>query len=257
MTGCNRVVRRTLLIAACAAVLNGCGPKFKPEQFGSPVELFDASKAEYQRGNCTGAERGFTRVVFELPPRDPRLAEARYLIGECQFEDKRYLEASRELRRAADDFPSHEVAPTALMRSGDALAKLWKRAELDPTYGEQALSVYSEVLNRYPNSAAAPVTRQRVTELADRFALKDLKTGDYYLRLKAFDSAMIYYKAVITSWPQSQHAPTALMKLVGVYRRIGYLEEANETCDHLRRFFAEAEGLDGVCPAPPDTAATS
>jgi outer membrane protein assembly factor BamD len=255
MTGCNRAVQRILLIASCAAVAAGCGPKFKPEQYASPAELFDASKAEYQRGDCRAAERGFTRVVFELPPRDPRLAEARYLTGECQFEDKRYLEASRELRRAADDFPSHEVAPTALMRSGDALARLWKRAELDPTYGEQALAVYSEVLTRYPSSAAAALTRQRVTELGDRFALKDLKTGDFYYRINAFDSAIIYYRAVIAGWPQSRHAPTALMKLVTTYRRIGYFEEATETCAHLRRFYSEAEGLDAVCPA--DTVATS
>jgi outer membrane protein assembly factor BamD len=247
-------VRRTLLVAALAG-LGGCGPKFKPEQFGSPVELFDASKAEYERGNCSAAERGFTRVVFELPPRDPRLAEARYLIGECQFQGKRYLEASRELRRSADDFPTHELAPTALMRSGDALAKLWKRAELDPTYGEQALAVYSEVLTRYPNSSAATLTRERVTELGDRFALKDLKNGDFYFRLKSYDSAIIYYRSVIAGWPQSRHAPTALLRLVVTYRRIGYLEEADETCAHLRRFYAEAEGLDAVCPV--DTVAAS
>lgn len=255
MTGCNGGVPRTLLVAALAAGLGGCGPKFKPEQFGSPVELFDASKAEYERGNCSAAERGFTRVVFELPPRDPRLAEARYLIGECQFQDKRYLEASRELRRSADDFPTHELAPTALMRSGDALAKLWKRAELDPTYGEQALAVFSEVLTRYPNSTAAALTRERAAELGDRFALKDLKNGDFYFRIKAFDSAIIYYRSVIAGWPQSRHAPTALMKLVETYRRIGYQEEADETCAHLRRFYTEAEGLDAVCPA--DTVAAS
>lgn len=231
-----------------------CSPKFKPDQYPTPVALFDAAKAEYQRGNCGGAERGFTRVVFELPARDPRVAEARYLTGECMFQDKRYLEASRELRRAADDFPTHEVAPMALMRSGDALAKLWKRAELDPTYGEQALSVYSEVLTRYPDASAAALTRERVTTLGDKFAVKDMKTGDFYYRIKAFDSAIIYYRSVIASWPQSQHAPAALMKLVDTYQRIGYIEEALETCAHLRRYYAEAKGIDDHCPA--DSAVT-
>lgn len=237
-----------------AVVAAACGGRFKPDAYPSPVELFEASKAEYQKGNCGGATRGFSRVVFELPPRDPRMAEARYLLGECQFEAKQFLEASRELRRAADDFPTHEVAPTALMRSGEALAKLWKRVELDPTYGEQALSVYSEVLQRYPNSAAAALTRERVGVLGDRFASKDLKTGDFYFRIHAFDSAIIYYRSVITSWPQSQHAPLALMKLVETYQRIGYEEEAIETCAHLRRFYAEAKGLSDVCP---DSATTS
>ena len=231
-----------------------CGGGFKPDAYPSPVALFEASKEEYQRGNCTGAVRGLTRVVFELPARDPRVAEARYLIGECRFKQKDYLEAARELRRAADDFPTHEVAPTALMRSGDALVKLWKRVELDPTYGEQALSVYSEVLQRYPNASAAELTRERVGRLGDWFATKDLKTGDFYFRIKAFDSAIIYYRSVIEHWPQSQPAPLALMKLVETYHRIGYEEEATETCAHLRRFYSEAKGLGAVCP---DSAATT
>ena len=255
MKGCNRVVMRSWigagLVAAGAAA---CGSGFKPDAYPSPVALFEAAKEEYQRGNCGGAVRGLTRVVFELPPRDPRVAEARYLLGECRFNEKDYLEAARELRRAADDFPTHEVAPTALMRSGDALAKLWKRVELDPTYGEQALSVYSEVLQRYPNSSAAELTRERVGQLADGFALKDLKNGDFYFRIKAFDSAIIYYRSVIEHWPQSQHAPLALMKLVQTYQSIGYEEEAIETCAHLRRFYSEAKGLRDVCP---DSAATT
>ncbi|MDH5199156.1 MAG: outer membrane protein assembly factor BamD [Gemmatimonadota bacterium] len=248
MKGCNQIVMRRVTWLALVVTAVACGGGFKPDAYPTPVALFEAAKAEYQKGNCGGATRGFSRVVFELPPRDPRIAEARYLLGECRIDSKEYLEASRDLRRAADDFPTHEVAPMALMRSGDALGKLWKRAELDPTYGEQALSVYSEVLQRYPNSSAAALTRERVGELGDRFAIKDLKTGDFYFRIKAFDSAIIYYRAVITSWPQSQHAPLALMKLVETYQRIGYEEEVIETCAHLRRFYAEAEGLSDVCP---------
>lgn len=255
MKGCKRVVTRQRIgVALVAVVAAACGGGFKPEAYPSPTALFEASKAEYEKGNCGAAARGLTRVVFELPARDPRVAEARYLLGECRFNDKDFLEAARELRRAADDFPTHEIAPTALMRSGDALARLWKRVELDPTYGDQALSVYSEVLQRYPGSSAAELTRERAARLGDWFALKDLKTGDFYFRIRAFDSAIIYYRSVIEHWAQSQHAPVALMKLVETYHRIGYEEEATETCAHLRRFYSEAKGLGAVCP---DSAATT
>ena len=237
-------------LLATVILVTACGSHFKPELYASPTDLFDASKAEYQRGDCGAATRGFNRVLTELAPRDPRLAEARYLLGECEFQSKAYLDASRSLRRAAADFPDHEIAPTALMRSGDALAKMWRNPELDPTYGEQALSTYSEVLQRYPNSSAAAETRKRVADLTDKFAMKEIKTGDFYFRLKAYDAAILYYKLVIASWSQSSYAPTALMKLVRTYRRIGYEEEATETCAHLRRFYPEAEGIDEVCPAP-------
>lgn len=254
MKGCKAVVKRHWIGVGLVAGAMACGSGFKPEQYPTPLALFEASKAAYERGDCGGAVRGLTRVVFELPARDPRVAEARYLLGECRFSDGDYLEASRDFRRTADDFPTHELASTALMRSGDALARLWKRAELDPTYGEQALSVYSEVLQRFPGTSAAERTREKVGALGDRFALKDLKNGNFYFRIKAYDSAIIYYRSVIEHWPQSLHAPTALMKLVETYNRLGYQEEATETCAHLRRFYSEAEGLGDVCP---DSAATT
>jgi outer membrane protein assembly factor BamD len=236
----------TLLVGTAAA----CQPRFKPEAYPTPLALFDAAKAAYQRGNCGAAILGFTRVTFEFPPRDPHIAEARYLSGECHFKQGDYLQASQEFRRMADDFPTHELAPSALMRSGDALAKLWKRPELDPTYGEQAQAAYGEALARYPDAPIVPQLRERSAVLTDWFAQKDLKNGDFYYRIKAYDSAMIYYRWVVATYPQSKYAAPALMRLVQTYRRIGYDDEVTETCAHLRQYYPDADGLDRVCPPP-------
>lgn len=235
------------------AVLAGaaCGNNFHPEQYPSPEALLAASKAAYDRGDCGAAVRGFTRLLFEFQPRDPRVAEVRYLLGECHLRDGERLQAAQELRRVADEFATHELAPRALLRAGDAYAGLWKRVELDPTYGEQALSTYAEVASRFPDSEAAVRARERVAELTDGFALKELKNGDLYLRVRAYDSAIIYFRSVVTSYPESKHVPTALLRLVQTYRRIGYTEEAVETCEHLRRFFPTSDGVGETCPAEP------
>lgn len=238
----------SLLLVLLAAT--ACGSRFNPELYPTPQALFDAAKAAFERGDCGGATRGFNRVVFELPTRDPRVAEARYMLGECRVRDGDYLQASQDLRRVADEFPNHELASIALLRAADALARLWKRPELDPTYGEQALSTYSEVLSRFPQSEAAAHARERSAELTDRFALKELRTGDFYFRLRAFDSAIISYRLVVARYQESRHAPAALLKLVEIYHRIGYAEEAAETCEHLRRFYATHDGVADACPVP-------
>jgi outer membrane protein assembly factor BamD len=206
---------------------------------------------EYQNGKCGGAERGFRRVMVELPARSPGVAQARFYLGECLFRNGQFLEASREFGRVADEHPVHDLAPRALLRSGDALARLWKRPELDPTYGEQAMLTYSDLLRRYPQSDLAAQANERLVELGDKFARKDLKTAEYYVRVHAYDAAMIYLRQVVARFPNSEYAPIALLRLVGTYRRIGYEEEATETCAHLRRFYPDQEGLDEQCPAPP------
>jgi outer membrane protein assembly factor BamD len=236
-----------LALLACVA----CGNNFHPEQYPTPESLLEASRAAYQRGDCGDAIRGLTRLLFEFQPRDPRVAQVRYLMGECRVRQGDRLQAAQEFRRVADEFPSHELAPTALLRAGDAEADMWRRVELDPTYGERALSTYTEVQSRFPSSEAAAQARERAAVLADRFALKELKTGDFYFRLRAYDSAIIYFRSVVANYTESRHAPVALLRLVETYRKIGYAEEAAETCDHLRRFYPAHEGVPEACPAPP------
>ena len=132
---------------------------------------------------------------------------------------------------------------------------MWRRAELDPTYGETALSIYQELTGRYPESDAAARARPHVRRLQNQFAEKSYKNGMFYLRRKAFDSAIIYFKDVIATYPDAALAPDALLRLVDSYRAIGYKDELQETCAHLRRFYPQAAGLAKSCPA--DTTGTS
>jgi hypothetical protein len=44
--------------------------------------------------------------------------------------------------------------------------------------------------------------------------------------------------------------------LVDSYRAIGYKQEMQETCDHLRRFYPNATQLNRSCPAAADSTAT-
>jgi outer membrane protein assembly factor BamD len=236
--------------AVATLLLIGCGGGFRPESFPTPEALFAASVQQFEAGNCGAAVRGFAQLTRDLPSRDPRMPEARFYLAECLSDDGDHLGAAREFRRVADEFPDHARAPAALLRAGESLTRMWRRPQLDPTHGETALTVYRELLTRYPSSDAARVAQRRALDLVDRFATKDLRTGDFYFRLRAYDSAILYYRSVIQQWPDSRRAPDALLRLVATYDRLGYDEERRETCEHLRRFYPEHPGLDARCPAP-------
>jgi outer membrane protein assembly factor BamD len=81
--------------------------------------------------------------------------------------------------------------------------------------------------------------------------------GMFYFRRRAYDSAIIYFKDVIATYPGTSSVPDALMRLVDSYRVIGYGDELKETCGHLRRYFPQTEGLGKSCPADSSTAAPS
>lgn len=234
-----------LLVALCA-----CGGG-RPRQFPSPQALFDEALAAYRHGDCKFAREGFERLVRELPPRDPQQADARYYAAECTLRAGEPLEAARQFRRVADDFPRHVLAPDALLRTGDAYRELWRDPELDPTYGETALATYRELSGRYPESPAAARAQLRMRTVTEMLAEKAYGTGVFYFRLRAYDSAIIYFKDVVATYPRSPFAPQAVVRLIETYRRIRWDEERREMCAYLRQYYPDAaREADGLACGP-------
>jgi outer membrane assembly lipoprotein YfiO len=226
-------------------------PGSRPKESASPAviaSLWSKAEAAVRQGKWGDAEKLIERVLLELPPGDPRIPQAHHWLGEAYFARGRQLEAAREFRKASDETPNHPLAPEALLRVGDVYADLWRRPELDPTYGQTALATYQELLNRYPGSGAAKRAQLRIAELNERFAYKTYKAATFYYRMKAYDSAILYLKDLIANYPKSAVTPDALVKLVQAYKTLGYREDVQETCDYIRRFHPQAPGAREVCP---------
>ena len=210
--------------------------------------LWDEAMEAYRRGEFSTTAENLERLVLEFPPGDPRISKAHFFLGESYLGMKDQLQAVREFRRVSDERPNDPLAPVALLRAADAYAEIWRRPELDPSYGQTALATYQELLNRYPESEAADRARVRIQELHEWFALKELKTAMFYLRLKAHDSAILYLKALVADYPRTEVAPEALEKLVEAYRKLGYEDDVEETCGYMRRFHSGEAETAAACP---------
>lgn len=249
-------------VAASLVLSLSCSHHAKPATGAAPAVsredlagLWRRAVGEYSQGRWGKAAAIFERLTLELPAGDTLVTQAHFRLAECYFGEGNQLQAAREFRKVSDDSPNARLAPEALLRAGDAYADLWRRPELDPTYGQTAQSTYQELLNRYPDSPAAPRARLRIQELEEAFAQKELKTALYYLRLKAYDSAILYLKDLAASYPRASVTPGALLALVRAYRAVGYAEDIQETCGYIRRFHPTTPGLETSCPPARDSAA--
>jgi outer membrane protein assembly factor BamD len=213
--------------------------------------LWTLAQAAVRHGKWDDAIKHLDRLLLELPPGDPRASQAHFFEGEAQFAMGSHLQGAREFRKVSDDTPNDPLAPDALLRAGDVYADLWRKPELDPSYGQTALATYQELINRYPGTAAAKRAQERVNDLQERFATKEYKAALYYMRLKAYDSAILYLKDLVATYPRSSVAPDALIHLVQAYRTLGYKEDVQETCGYIRRFHASAPGAGKACPNAP------
>jgi outer membrane protein assembly factor BamD len=247
----------TLVIAACgggrAPEAGGASSAITPRAEGASARevdsLFRLAESRVRHGKWGDAIKQLERVLLEFSPGDSRIPRARYLLGEAKLAIGAHLEAAREFRRVSDDTPNDRLAPEALLRVGDVYADLWRRPELDPSYGQTAIATYQELLNRYANTPAAARAQERIEDLQERFAYKEYRAAVFYFKLKAYDSAILYLKDVVATYPRASIAPAALLKLVEAYRRLGYQEDVKETCDYLRRFHPNAVRSESPCPA--------
>jgi outer membrane protein assembly factor BamD len=253
-----------LFLGCGLAFLVACGGRRSTETRAAPAPVSDAgasaatidslwqrSETAVHHGKWGEAEKLLNRAVLEFAPGDPRVPRAHFYLGEALFAQGRQLEAAREFRKTSDETPNDPLAPEALLRLGDVYSDLWRRPELDPTYGQTALSTYQELLNRYAGSAAATRAQLRINELNERFAYKEYKAAVFYFRLKAYDSAILYLKDLVATYPKTTVVPDALIKLVQSYKALGYREDVQETCGYIQRFHPNAPKAREVCPAKP------
>jgi outer membrane protein assembly factor BamD len=240
------IARLVLLVAVAAGP--SCGHGGRPHAAPAPEQLLARARRQFRGGDFGRAVQSFRQLIFELPPNDPALPEAHYHLAESELQSGLLVEAAQDFRRTADQFPNSPYAPVALLRAGDANMRLWRRPELDPSYGRTALAIYQELAGRYPEADATARAQLHVRRLREWFADKAYKTGLFYLKRRAYDSGIIYFKDVVASYPETPRAVDALLRLADSYRLIGYREERQETCAHLRRYYPQARGIDKACP---------
>ncbi len=240
-----RAARRVAAVAL-AAGLAACH-HFNPRSYTAPEDLFAGSMREFRAGRYDKAQQGFQALTFNVGARDTLYPLARFYLAASYFGQGDYITASREYRRVADESPDFRLAPDALLGAADADAAQWTKPELDPTSGQTALATYQELQSRYPASGAAKIAAVRAHAVTERFAQKELENGQFYFSRNAYDSAILYFKDLVASYPSSSLVPLALVYIVRSYKAIGYSDEVNDFCRNLRQFYGGRADVKEYC----------
>ncbi len=250
-----RVDWQMLVWLGVAAALAGCSPGFQPRNFPNPEALFRASLLEYQRKNWDNAQLGFERLTNDLSARDPLLAPAYFYLALTHERRSEFLLAAQSFERVTDGFPDDTLAPTAMLGVGRSYQKLWNKPALDPENGTKAASILRALLSSYPDSREVEEAKARIQQIEEWLAQKDYDTGIHYVRVrKAVDPAIIYFKDVVTTYPNTKSARLAWLRLHELYTKIRWKEDAAETCTAMWRAYPKDDEVKSACgPAPADT----
>ena len=240
--------RRILLSAALLAA--ACKPVFNPAIYTDMNSLYTAAMAQFNGHHYDNAAKAFERLTTELPARDPRMPLAFFYLAKSQDKNGERLLAAKSYSRIYEQFPEDTLADDGLLLSGLAYQAMWRRPNLDAQYGQSAQTQYQTLLGLYPDSPLVPVVNQQLATLDQWFATKDFDTGTHYLKRKAFDSAIIYYKDVIRLHPSAPKTREAYLRLHEAYRAINYKDDARDLCDAMRKTYPADREVTRTCGAP-------
>lgn len=124
-----------------------------PANAPAPRELYSQAYADFARGNYDLAIQGFQEYLRLYPTTDFS-DNAQYWIGECMYGKQRFQEAIDAWKALYRDYASSDKLPDAHVKSGMAYEKLGRRS--------QALVEFRFVVDRYPNTQAARIARDRL-----------------------------------------------------------------------------------------------
>ena len=244
------------ILAAIVVMLAACRPDFELKRFTQDTALFQASLRELQQRRWDNAVAGFERLTIELPARDTLMPPSLLYLGKARQGKKEWLLAAQAFTRLTESFPDDTLADDALYEAGVSYARLWRKPDLDAQYGETAIATLRMMQGMYPNSPLLDEAQREVDRLTNWLARKAYETGMFYMRRKAFDPAIIYFKDVLRLFASAPTARDAALKLVEAYKEINYREEASEQCARLREAYPGAADVREACGAAPATAQT-
>ena len=244
-------MRLMRFLAVSILLASACKPVFNAGAFGSTDALYTAAMAEYNAKRWDNATKAFERLTTELSPRDPRIATAYFFLAKSQEKKGDHLLAAKSYSRVYELLPQDTLADDALFASGAAYQKMWRKPVLDAEYGENAITQYQTLQSLYPESPLMPRVDAELKKLDEWFATKDFSTGYHYLKRKAYDSAIIYFKDVIRLHPNASKTREAYLRLHDAYRAINYKDDMRDLCDAMRKAYPNDREVRDACgPAP-------
>jgi len=233
----------TLSMVSAAA----CRPDFQLKNFTSNETLYSASLREYQRRKWDNAVSGFEKLTTDLSARDSLLPRSYWYLAWAHEHLGEHLLAAQSFNRLVESFPEDSLADDGALEAARSYRKMWRKPQLDPQYGEMAVSQYNTLIGLYPTSTLIPTAQKEIGDLENWFAIKEYDAGMYYFRRKAYISASVYFKDALNKYANAPAAKSAGVKLVEAYKADHYKDDAADLCAQLRQRYPTDADVGRVC----------
>jgi outer membrane protein assembly factor BamD len=187
---------------------------------------------EFEEGAYGDATETLERLQSVFPSFEQG-PEVQMLLARAYFEDEKYIIAEAEYTTFLNRYPGHASAGEAALGVCRAYERLSPISQRDQTFTERAVQTCRNVVNDYAGTPAAGEAGRIAGEMQSKLARKVYESADWYLSRDLNDSAIIYFEALLERYPNTEWAPRALIGLMEAYTEIGYEDEVEAARERL------------------------
>lgn len=241
-----RAVPMLLLMAMLSA---GCGGN--EEDFDLNSSIAEAYKEAQQAVNV-GNYRKAISIFEQLQARFPFSEFATQMqleLSHAYYKDGRTEQAIEAAETFLRENPTHPRVDYALYIQGLAyfergqtfVERLFRKSvdRRPPRDGQQAFSILSRLVARYPASPYAPDAQQRMVYLKNRLASYENAVARFYLERDAYVAALNRAKTALETYHGAESGEDSLRIMIAAYEGLGMTSLAEDTRRVLEKNFKE------------------
>jgi len=227
----------TVLLTVLGGLLAGCSSREERDLTSGSAELYSRGHKSMEAGNFSNAIRYYEGLEARYPFSN-ETKQAQLDLIYCYYKD-RQIEATVDAATTFErENPTHPRVDYALYMRGLAYfsgERSWYHRLFDvdlskrpPKNAQESFSVFSQMVQRYPNSIYAADARQRMTFLRNRLANYELHVARYYMQRGAWMAAANRAQYMIEHYDGAPAVVEGLGIMAQAYDRLGMAELAGD-----------------------------
>ena len=228
--------KMTFLIAAALAVLcASCASEskklIKKGLYNCSARL-EAVVKRMEKKNYTNAVRILDEIKYQCGGSEV-MDTVYYYAANCHFAMKQYEDARNEFDNLYREHPRSPFVEEAQYRIAHMRYLQSAKYYRDQTETKDALRLLDDYLDIYPNGAYSDSARVLFKASIEKLAEKEFRTAIFYRKQKEHEAALIYYRSLLSEYPESKFAPESVVGMVEMLVSLGRVQEAREVIEEL------------------------
>ncbi len=153
------------------------------------------------------------KKVVENAPYGKLADEAQFNMGLALKKAERYDEAIQAFQKILDDYPASPFVDKSKFDVADCAYKASLKPAYDAEPTEKAIKAFEDFSRENRDRSLSKEAEKTIQRLRDKSAEKSLLTAQFYEKLGRWQSAIIYYKDILYSYPDSSFVQLARSRI--------------------------------------------